>query len=64
MSVGYDHIDLEECKKRNIAVGNTPVISTESVADFALTLLLSAARRIPEGLCIFYIKIRGVKDVP
>ncbi len=23
-SVGYDHIDIEECKKRNIIVGNTP----------------------------------------
>jgi len=50
MSVGYEHIDLEECKKRNIAVGNTPVISTESVGDFAIALMLAVARRIPEGM--------------
>jgi glyoxylate/hydroxypyruvate reductase len=55
MSVGYEHIDLEECRKRNIAVGNTPVVSTEAVADFAITLLLAASRRIPEG-------IRAVKN--
>jgi glyoxylate/hydroxypyruvate reductase len=50
MSVGFEHIDLEECKKRNIAVANTPVVSTESIADFALTLLLSVSRRIPEAI--------------
>lgn len=55
LSVGYEHIDTEECKKRNIAVGNTPVISTESVADMALTLMLAASRRIFEG-------IRAVKN--
>ena len=37
MSVGYDHIDLEECKKRNIAVGNTPGVSTNDIADHTVS---------------------------
>lgn len=49
MSVGYEHIDLEACKKRKIAVTHTPFVSTESVAELTLTLLLYVARRIPDG---------------
>ena len=31
--VGYDGVDIEECKKRNIAVCTTPGVLTEDVAD-------------------------------
>lgn len=48
MSVGFDHIDLEECRKRGIKVGNTPGVLTETTADLVLALLLATARRIPE----------------
>jgi glyoxylate/hydroxypyruvate reductase len=49
MSVGYDHIDMEECKRRGIRVGHTPGVLTETTADLVLSLLLSTARRIPEA---------------
>jgi len=32
MSVGYDHINLEACKKHGITVGHTPDVLTSSVA--------------------------------
>jgi len=50
LSVGYDHIDLKACKARNIAVGNTPGVLTETTADLTLGLLLATARRIPEAM--------------
>lgn len=50
LSVGYDHIDVAACKKRDIAIGNTPGVLTDTTADFAIGLLLATARRIPEGI--------------
>ncbi|KAI8343205.1 D-isomer specific 2-hydroxyacid dehydrogenase [Chlamydoabsidia padenii] len=50
MSVGYDHIDIKELKARNIQVGYTPDCLTEATADLTLLLVLSAARRIKEGI--------------
>lgn len=49
MAVGYDHIDVGACTARGIPVGHTPGILTETTADLAFALLLSAARRIVEG---------------
>jgi lactate dehydrogenase-like 2-hydroxyacid dehydrogenase len=48
-AVGYNNIDVEYATQRKIPVCNTPGVLTESTADFAWTLLLSAARRIPEA---------------
>eukprot|EP00127_Corallochytrium_limacisporum_P002110 Clim_evm4s108 gene=Clim_evmTU4s108 len=50
MSVGYDHIDAEECKRRGISVGITPEVLTSATADTAVTLLLCLMRRVPEAL--------------
>jgi lactate dehydrogenase-like 2-hydroxyacid dehydrogenase len=36
VGVGLDKIDLEECKKRNISVLNTPLANADSVADLVL----------------------------
>jgi hydroxypyruvate reductase len=47
-SVGYDHIDVAAAKARGIAVTNTPGVLTECTADFALMMLLAAARRAYE----------------
>jgi len=47
--VGVDAIDLEYCRKRGIAVTNTPDVLTDEVADLALALLLATVRRIPYG---------------
>ncbi len=43
-SVGYDHIDVEACRRRGIIVTNTPDVLTEATADVALLCLLGAAR--------------------
>jgi lactate dehydrogenase-like 2-hydroxyacid dehydrogenase len=50
LSVGYDHIDLKACRRRGIAVGNTPGVLTETSADLTVALLLATARRIPESM--------------
>ncbi|GFX31690.1 hypothetical protein TNCV_4082141 [Trichonephila clavipes] len=46
MSVGFDHINIEECKKRKIGVTNTPHVSTDSVAEFTVMLMLAVGRRL------------------
>ena len=47
--VGVDGIDLAACRERGIKVANTPDVLTEDVADLALALMLSIARRIPQA---------------
>ncbi|KAJ8957512.1 hypothetical protein NQ318_020546 [Aromia moschata] len=49
MSAGYNHIDLEELKKRGIKMGNTPKVLNAAVADTAILLGLAASRRLHEG---------------
>jgi len=49
-AVGYDNIDVDAATARGIAVGNTPGVLTETTADFAWALLMSAARRVVEGM--------------
>ena len=49
MAVGYDHIDVDACSRQGVMVTNTPGVLTETTADFAFALLLSAARRRAEG---------------
>ena len=45
--VGYERIDIEAASKKGIVVTNTPGVNAESVADLALSLMLSIARGIP-----------------
>lgn len=49
MSVGVDHIDVQEVKSRGILIGNTRNTLDAAVADIAVLLTLSAARRSQEG---------------
>lgn len=49
MAVGVDNIDVDVCAKRGIAIGHTPGVLTETVADTAWALLGSIVRRLPEG---------------
>ena len=44
VSVGYDHIDVEACKKRGIRVGNTPGVLEDATADIAWLCLMGASR--------------------
>ncbi len=49
LAVGFDNIDVPECTRRGVLVGNTPGVLTETTADFAFALLMAAARRVVEG---------------
>jgi glyoxylate reductase len=49
IAVGYDNIDIAAATERGIMVTNTPGVLTETTADLAFALLLSAARKIPEA---------------
>ncbi|OEY66289.1 2-hydroxyacid dehydrogenase [Marinobacter sp. X15-166B] len=46
LGVGYDGIDLEAAREHKVRVTNTPGLSTEDIAEFAMALLLCAARQI------------------
>lgn len=48
-SVGYDRIDIDACRKRGVAVSNTPGVLDAAVADLTIGLLLAVRRRIVEG---------------
>jgi glyoxylate reductase len=48
-SVGYDRIDVDEARRRGIAVTNTPGVLDAATADLAFGLILAARRRIAEG---------------
>ncbi|HET7726302.1 MAG TPA: D-glycerate dehydrogenase [Candidatus Limnocylindrales bacterium] len=48
-AVGFDNVDIPECTRRGIPVGNTPGVLTETTADLAWALLMAAARRVVEG---------------
>lgn len=49
MAVGYNNIDVNEAKKRNIIVTNTPDVLTDTTADLAFALLLATSRRLIEA---------------
>jgi len=48
-AVGYNNIDLEACSKRKVIVTNTPGVLDQSVADFAIGLMIAACRRMGEA---------------
>lgn len=48
-AVGFDNIDVEAARRKSIMVTNTPGILTDTVAEHAIALLFSIARRIPEA---------------
>lgn len=48
ISVGYDNYELSYLNERGILLTNTPDVLTETTADLGFTLLMAAARRVPE----------------
>ena len=48
-SAGYEHIDIEECKRRGILVGHSPDSYTVAVAEFTVGLIISTIRKFKEG---------------
>lgn len=49
MSVGYDHLDVSEIKKRGIKISYTPDVLTDATAELAVALLLATSRRLLEA---------------
>jgi len=45
-STGYDHIDLDACKKKGILVTNIPEYGTQTVAEHTFAILLALSRKI------------------
>ena len=66
-SVGFNHVDIEYCKKRNIKVVNSPNYGNITVAEFALALLLDVARKVTKSYgefkygCVAPEKLIGVE---
>ena len=48
-AVGHDNVDLDACRRRGVAVTNTPEVLTNATAELALALALAAARRFTEA---------------
>lgn len=45
-AVGYNNIDVEYAKKKNIVVTNTPDVLTDATADLTMALVLTCSRQI------------------
>ena len=46
-TTAFDWIDLEYCKQNNIIVSNIPKYSTDSVAEYAIFLMMCLAKKFP-----------------
>ena len=55
MSTGFDHIDIEECKRRNIVVSTVPSYGENTVAEHTFALIFAISRRIIES----HERVRG-----
>lgn len=55
-STGFDHIDIEDCKKRKIIVTHVPFYGENTVAEHAFALILSLSRNIHKSY------VRTLKD--
>ena len=49
IAVGYNNIDLDACRARDVIVTNTPDVLTNACADFTWALILGITRRLGEA---------------
>lgn len=49
MSVGYDHVQVDQLKSRGIKLGFTPDVLTDAVAELTMGLVLATSRRMFEA---------------
>ena len=61
---GFDNIDLQACKERNIIVTNTPGQNSLSVAEHVLALMLGLARWVPATASLYREKGYDSKTFP
>jgi len=52
MSVGYEHVNIQEIAKRQIKFGYTPDVLTDAVADISVMLALMAGRNARETMAV------------
>jgi D-lactate dehydrogenase len=45
-STGYDHIDVEYCRRRGITVSNVPIYGDNTVAEHTFALILALSRKV------------------
>ncbi len=45
-STGFDHIDIDECRRRGIVVSNVPSYGENTVAEHTFALILSLSRHL------------------
>lgn len=57
-STGFDHIDIEAAKEKNITVLNVPSYGERTVAEFAFALIMTLSRKITEA----YDRLRRTGD--
>ena len=48
-AVGYNNIDVDVCTRHGVMVTNTPGVLDDSVADYAIGLMIATCRRMGEG---------------
>ncbi len=48
VGVGYDNINTQSAKEKNIKVSNTPNVLNDAVAEITILLILASSRRIGE----------------
>ncbi len=48
-AVGYNNVDLDAARERDIRVCNTPHVLTEGTAELGFALVMAVARRIPDA---------------
>lgn len=48
-AVGYNNISLPDAAAVGVTITNTPGVLTDTVAEFALSLIIAVAKRIPEA---------------
>ncbi len=48
-AAGFDNIDMEAAKQKNVLVTNTPGVLTETVAEHTFALMMAIAHRIAEA---------------
>ena len=49
-STGFDHIDLETCRSRGVAVSNVPSYGENTVAEHTVALLLMLSRKVHQSV--------------
>lgn len=49
-STGFDHIDVDACRKREIAVCNVPSYGENTVAEHTMALLLMLSRKVHQSV--------------